>query len=94
MGLGVLAAGARRVSDGMFVAAARALSALSPARQDPSASLYPTQEAVRAVSRQVALAVGAEAQRAGLAEPINPEELASRIDELMWEPCYARLLPA
>ncbi|NNJ08743.1 NAD-dependent malic enzyme [Chloroflexales bacterium ZM16-3] len=93
VGLGVLASGARRVTDGMFVAAARALSALSPARKDPAASLYPALEDVRVASRHVALAVGAEAQRAGVADPCEPEDLARRIDELMWEPHYTRLLP-
>ncbi len=64
VGLGVIAAGARRVTDAMFVAAARALSELSPAQQEPTASLYPSLEQVRQVSRKVALVVGAEAQRA------------------------------
>jgi malate dehydrogenase (oxaloacetate-decarboxylating) len=91
VGLGVLASGARRVTDAMFVAAAHALSELSPARNDPTASLYPPLEQVRQVSRQVALAVGAEAQRAGLAEPMSPEELARRVDAMMWIPRYARL---
>jgi malate dehydrogenase (oxaloacetate-decarboxylating) len=91
VGLGVLAAGARRVTDAMFVAAARVLSELSPARRDPTASLYPPLSQVRQVSRQVALAVGAEAQRAGLAEPTSPEELARRVDAAMWAPRYARL---
>ena len=75
----------------MFVVAARALSELSPARQDPTASLYPPLEQVRQVSRKVALSVGAEAQRAGLAEPTSPEELARRVDAAMWAPRYARL---
>jgi malate dehydrogenase (oxaloacetate-decarboxylating) len=75
----------------MFVAAARALSGLSPARHDPNASLYPPLEQVRLVARQIALAVGAEAQRAGLAEPTSPEELARRVDATMWTPRYAQL---
>ncbi len=91
VGLGVIAAGARRVTDAMFVVAARALSELSPARQDPTASLYPPLEQVRQVSRKVALVVGAEAQRAGLAEPTSPEELARRVDAAMWTPKYPRL---
>jgi malate dehydrogenase (oxaloacetate-decarboxylating) len=91
VGLGVLASGARRVTDSMFVAAARALSELSPARQNPAASLYPAVEDVRLASRQVAMAVGTEAQRVGVAAPSAPEELASRIDQLMWEPRYAQL---
>ncbi len=91
VGLGVIATGARRVTDAMFVVAARALSELSPARQNPTAALYPSLEQVRQVSRKVALAVGAEAQRAGLAEPTSPEELARRVDAAMWVPRYARL---
>ncbi len=38
LGLGVLASGATRVNDAMFIAAARALAALSPARHDRHAS--------------------------------------------------------
>jgi malate dehydrogenase (oxaloacetate-decarboxylating) len=91
VGLGVIAAGARRVTDAMFVAAARALSELSPARTDPTVSLYPPLEHVREVSRHVALAVGAEAQRAGLAEPTSVAELARRVDAAMWTPRYVRL---
>jgi malate dehydrogenase (oxaloacetate-decarboxylating) len=91
MGMGVIASGARRVTDSMFVAAARALSEHSPVRHDHAASLYPPLEQVRQVSRHVALAVGAEAQRAGLAEPASPEELARRVDAAMWTPRYMRL---
>ena len=89
--LGVLASGARRVTDAMFVAAACALSELSPAARDPNAMLFPPLEQVRQVSRHVALAVAAEAQRAGLAEPIAPDELARRVDALIWVPRYPRL---
>jgi malate dehydrogenase (oxaloacetate-decarboxylating) len=91
VGLGVLASGAMRVSDTMFVAAARALSELSPAARDPAASLFPPLEQVRDVSRHVALAVGAEAQWAGLAEPTAPDELARRVDALIWRPRYLPL---
>src|SRR5712671_5270171 len=41
VGLGVLAVDARRVSDGMFKAAARALADLSPTKLDPNANLLP-----------------------------------------------------
>lgn len=88
VGLGVIAVGARRVTDAMFVAAARALSAFSPARRDPSDSLYPSLVQVREVSRAVARAVAAEAVRAGLAEPLSEAEQAARIDATMWSPDY------
>ena len=41
VGLGALSVGARRVTDGMMLAAARALGARSPARKDPTAPLLP-----------------------------------------------------
>ncbi|HXG68129.1 MAG TPA: NAD-dependent malic enzyme [Blastocatellia bacterium] len=90
VGLGVIAAGARRVTDEMFVAAAQALSDLSPVHHDPSASLFPRLEEVRAATRRVALAVGLEAQRAGLAEATIAEELERRIAAKMWTPRYVR----
>jgi len=89
VGLGVIASGARLVSDGMFVAAARALSACSPARRDPSLALYPPLEEVRDVSRQVAVAVGATAITEGLAPQMSSADLEARTKQAMWEPRYA-----
>jgi malate dehydrogenase (oxaloacetate-decarboxylating) len=90
VGLGVIASGARRVTDAMFSAAARVLSEFSPALNDPDGPLFPPLEQVREISRQVALAVGAEAIRSGLT--------ATRLDSLeravannMWTPRYVPL---
>jgi malate dehydrogenase (oxaloacetate-decarboxylating) len=94
VGLGVIAAGARRISDAMFVAAARALSEWSPARRTPGASLYPALEQVRKVSRDVAIAVAKEAQRAGLAAPTSAHDLEKRTDARMWEPNYVPYINA
>jgi len=91
VGLGVLASHARHVTNDMFVAAARALSACSPARSDPTAALYPRVEDVRDVSRRVAIAVGLAAQQAGVAEQTSPEGLERRVAAHMWVPHYARL---
>jgi len=92
VGLGVLASRARRVTNEMFIAAARALSEFSPARNNPGAALYPRIEDVRDVSRSVALAVGLAAQQAGVAEQTTPEELERRVTEQVWVPHYPRLL--
>ena len=92
IGLGVLASGAWRVTNEMFIAAARTLCACSPARKDLTASLYPRVEDVRVVSRNVAIAVGLAAQQAEVAEQTMPEELERRVNEQMWEPHYPRLL--
>ena len=88
VGLGVMASGARRVTDAMFVAAARALAEFSPALHDETAALFPALEEVRKVSRRVALAVAQEAHRAGLAPPLSREETETRIAQKMWTPHY------
>ena len=69
LGLGVLAVKARRVSDAMFMAAARALAGCSPARNDPRHHCFRRSTESRTVSQVIALAVAAAAQRDGLAEP-------------------------
>jgi malate dehydrogenase (oxaloacetate-decarboxylating) len=89
VGLGIVASGARRVTDGMFVAAARALADWS-AQADGSDALYPRLEAARAVSRSVALAVARQAQRDEVAEPVPQAALARQIDATMWQPAYPR----
>ena len=91
VGLGVIAAGARRVTDAMFTAAARVLSEFSPAVSNRDAALYPRLGQVRSISRAVALEVGLEAQRSAVAETTTVEVLQRRIREKMWKPQYARL---
>ena len=88
VGLGVIASGARRVTDAMFVAAAQVLSAFAPASHDPEGPLYPPLESVRDISRAVALAVGVEAQKAGLAPATGTEVLAQNISRKMWQTGY------
>jgi malate dehydrogenase (oxaloacetate-decarboxylating) len=90
VGLGVLASGARRVTDNMFVAAARVLSEFAPMLRDPEGPLYPPLERVRDISFKVALEVAREAQRAGLAD-VELENLEQTVRGLMWKPHYAPL---
>ena len=90
VGLGVIASGARRVRQEMFLVAAHTLAEMSPLLLDPAGSLFPSLTEIRDVSRQVALAVGAEAQRLGVAETTTQAELERRIRAEMWEPRYAR----
>ena len=90
VGLGVVASGARRVTDGMMLAAARVLGECSPARVDPSGSLLPTLREVRVVARAIATAVGLEAQQAGVAPETSTEELRDRVAAAQWKPEYPR----
>jgi malate dehydrogenase (oxaloacetate-decarboxylating) len=88
VGLGVLAVGARRVSEAMFMAAARALAAASPAARDSRAALLPHVTQLRDVAFSVAVAVAREAVAEGLAERATIEGLEARVRALMWEPVY------
>ncbi len=88
VGLGVVASGARRVSDGMFIAGARRLAEMSPALKDPAASLLPPLGELRGVAVEVACAVAEAAVREGLAPVTTPEELRARVLANQWHPAY------
>jgi malate dehydrogenase (oxaloacetate-decarboxylating) len=87
-GLGVVASRARRVTDAMLEAAARTLAEHSPALKDPTASLLPPLRHIRGVAVAIAITVGLEAQRAGLAPQTSKEELVRRVTEGQWTPRY------
>jgi malate dehydrogenase (oxaloacetate-decarboxylating) len=74
VGLGLLASKARRVTDRMMMAAAKALGDQSPALRDPAASLLPNVGTIRDVAREVAYAVAARAKDEGLAPEFGQEK--------------------
>ena len=88
MGLGLVASGARRVTEPMMLAAARTLGANSPALKDSSASLLPPLTDVRRVAAEIAIAVGIEAQKDGVAPQISEDELRRRMQATQWTPEY------
>jgi malate dehydrogenase (oxaloacetate-decarboxylating) len=92
MGLGVVAAGASRVTDAMMLAAARALGRNSPAFKDSSASLLPPLTDMRRVAAEIAIAVGLEAQKDGLAPKLAEDELRQRVIAAQWTPVYPALI--
>ncbi|HTU32481.1 MAG TPA: NAD-dependent malic enzyme [Candidatus Acidoferrum sp.] len=88
IGLGVVASGARRVTESMMLAAARTLGGNSPALKDASASLLPPLTDIRRVAADIAFAVGIEAQKDGVAPKINNDELRKRVRQSQWTPAY------
>jgi malate dehydrogenase (oxaloacetate-decarboxylating) len=88
MGLGVVASGARRVTDPMMLAAAGALAANSPALKDSSAPLLPPLTNLRRVAAKIALAVGIQAQTDGVAAKVSEDELRRRVTAAQWMPNY------
>src|SRR5262245_34374399 len=89
VGVGTLASQARRVTDKMMLAGARALGEQSPALQDPAASLLPSIRTIREVAIEVADAVALKAQEEGLAPASEPEGLRQRVVESQWTPQYS-----
>jgi malate dehydrogenase (oxaloacetate-decarboxylating) len=72
----------------MFMAAAKSLAAMSPARLDRNAKLLPPISELRVVSRKVAECVAKRAQDEGVARVMSDHELQQRIDAFMWAPAY------
>ena len=87
MALGIMSSKASRVSDGMIMAAAQALAALSPTQTDPEGALLPPLQSLRNVSMNVAVAVGRKAQSEGLAE-IKGEAFVEQLRANVWDPVY------
>jgi malate dehydrogenase (oxaloacetate-decarboxylating) len=88
LALGILISRAKRVSDGMIMAAAKALAGLSPARTDKSAPLLPPIADSRKVSLVVAAAVGMQAMADGVAEAVDEASFAEALRAYVWEPVY------
>jgi malate dehydrogenase (oxaloacetate-decarboxylating) len=94
VGLAALAVGATRVSDGMFMAAAKALASSSPARDNPKHNLLPPVSALREVAVTVALAVALQAHKEGLATGVSTEQIEQHIRAKVWTPRYVPYRPA
>jgi malate dehydrogenase (oxaloacetate-decarboxylating) len=92
LGLGVTVSRARRISEGMLAAAARALADLSDAAA-PGAALLPPVISLRTTSAAVAAAVARAAQAEGLAQTIL-DDPARQVAEAMWAPAYPVIEPA
>ena len=88
VGLGLVASKARRVTDKMMLAGAKALGEQSPALKDPSASLLPNVGMIRTVALEVAYGVAQKAQEEGLAAESEPEVLRQALVESQWNPEY------
>ena len=89
VGLGALVAKAPKVTDAMFLAASRTLSALVTPAQQEEGHLLPPMENIRDVSRRVAVAVACEARDTGLGRLLSDSDYEEVIARAQWEPRYA-----
>jgi malate dehydrogenase (oxaloacetate-decarboxylating) len=92
IGLGAVAVQARRISDGMLMAAARALADLSPSKNNPRGNLLPPVTELRDVSFRVAQGVAIQARKEGLTDAFDNSEIYTKVRTKMWSPAYANLL--
>jgi malate dehydrogenase (oxaloacetate-decarboxylating) len=90
LGLGTIVSRARLVSDGMFMAAARAVCSLVDPNQ-PGASLLPLVQNLRAVSATVAVEVAKTAAAEGLARA-QLTDVVQQVQNAMWQPEYPDLV--
>ncbi len=88
LGLGVVASGARRIPDAMFLAAAKALAGEVDDAALEQGSIYPPLSRMRATSLAVAEAVAEVAYAQGLTDQPRPDDLAAHIQAQVYEPVY------
>jgi malate dehydrogenase (oxaloacetate-decarboxylating) len=92
LALGAIVSRASRISDGMFAAAASAVSSLVTVRH-PGASLLPHVDDLRGVSATVAAAVAEAAVLEGLAR-VKLVDIVQQVQDAMWQPEYRRIQAA
>lgn len=89
LGLGILAAKARRVTEGMLMAASHALAAHSPLVLTEQGGLLPPVAEIETLSRAIAFAVGRAAQQDDVAPVMGEDALRTAIEDMFWQAQYA-----
>lgn len=95
VGMGAIVAEARTITDTMFLLAAGVLAGAVTDERLATGALYPPVSELRAVSRQIAVAVACEAgvaREAGVAAGSEAEAVEAAVDAAMWWPDYVPYL--
>ncbi len=93
VGLGALVCKATRVTDGMFLAASKAISEFVTPEQEAMGLLLPAMKDIRQVSAAVAKAVGIEARNAGLGRLLDDDQIGAVVTKAQWVPAYPAYRP-
>lgn len=88
MGLAVFAAEAKRVTDEMFIAAARALAELVTEKDFSEGRIYPPIDNILDVSWHIAVKVAAHVFDNGLTDIVRPDDLKAFIKSKMYRASY------
>jgi malate dehydrogenase (oxaloacetate-decarboxylating)(NADP+) len=89
VGLGAIASGAHRITDEMFMGAARELANLVTASDLKQGSLYPALNRIREVSAHIAAEVARIAYKDGLGDGKAPKDLLAHVQSQMYDPRYS-----
>ncbi len=79
---------ASRVTDSMFLAAARALAEFTVSHAASDNCLYPSLSELRKVSRLIAFQVARTARDEGFGHSLDDNALRAAIEEFCWVPNY------
>ncbi|WP_445156700.1 NAD-dependent malic enzyme [Halomonas sp. E14] len=88
IGLGVVASGAKRVTDAMLMSASRALAREAPLVKEGEGALLPPLSQIRELSKVIAFDVAAQAQQEGVALRTDGIKLRQAIERSSWTPAY------
>ncbi len=93
VGLGALVGQVQHITNGMFLAASKALSGMITAEQEARGVLLPEMEDIREAAFRVAFAVAREAREQGLGRRLDDESLAAVLRRSQWDPHYYSYRP-
>jgi malic enzyme len=88
VGLGVLISGATRVTDSMFLAAARTLAEFAVADASGTGSLFPSLSQLREISRAIGFKVAQVARDEGTGRKLDDAKLEEALEKFIWYPDY------
>ena len=88
LGLGVVTSGARRVTNTMFVKAAKTLASLLRDEELAEGRVYPSLKRIHEISLAIAVAVAEEVYAEKLTKQKRPADLAEYIRSQMFQPEY------
>jgi len=90
VGLGALIARVGRVTDSMFLAAAKTLGEFT-CSHDCNGALYPSLNHLRVISRAIGFKVAQTARDEGIGRSYTDDQLNAEFDKFIWYPDYANM---
>lgn len=88
IGLGVVAANIRAITDEMLMLASATLAEASPRAQSSTGNLLPPLTAVADLSKKIAFGISKIAQQQGLALEMSDDLLWEKVERAFWKPVY------